>query len=233
MHPTNYASRVAGALYLLSSLPAIFSFQYVPATLIVSGNATATANKVLASEMLFRVSIVCELIAAVTFILAVGALYRLLNGVNKTHASLMVILFLVSVPISFLNVLNETAALALFHGAGFLSVFEKQRLDALAMLFLGLHSHGVGLAAIFWGLWLVPFGILVMRSGFLPRILGVLLIAACFGYLADSLTSLLLPGYGNLVNRFAPILEGVGELPIMAWLLIKGARVQPSAAVAS
>jgi hypothetical protein len=107
MHPTNHTARVAGALYLLSSLPAVFSLQYVPSKLIVHGNVTATANNILASEMLFRVGIVCELITSVVFVFVVRALYRLLNGVNKTHASLMVTLFLVSVPISFLNVLNE------------------------------------------------------------------------------------------------------------------------------
>jgi len=227
MNSTKKAARVAGALYLLNAVTGFFGIMYVPSTLIVSGNAAATANNVLSSEMLFRVGIVSELICATASIFLVRALYRLLNGVNKRHASLMVTLVLVSVPIMFLNVLNEIAALALFRGADFLSVFEKQRLDALAMLFLGLHDQGFVVAEIFWGLWLFPFGVLVMRSGFLPRILGVLLIAACFGYLVQSLTSLLLPSYGDLVSRFVSIPAAVGELSIVAWLLIKGAKDQP------
>ncbi|HXM22171.1 MAG TPA: DUF4386 domain-containing protein [Terriglobales bacterium] len=232
MNSTKKAARVAGALYVLNGLTGFFSLQYVPGKLIVSGNAAATANNILAHEMLFRLSIVSELFCAAEFIFVVWALYRLLNGVNKTHASLMVILGLVSLPIMFLNVLNDIAALTLLHGADFLSVFDKPQRDALAMLFLRLHGSGIGASELLWGPFFIPFGLLVMRSGFLPRILGVLLIAACFGYLADSLTSLLLPSYGDLVNRFAGILEGAGELSIMFWLLIRGAKDQPLAAPA-
>jgi hypothetical protein len=232
MHPTNKTARVAGVLYLVMGVPAVFSLQYVPRTLIVSGNATATANNIRASEMLFRVGIVSELISVLAFILVVWALYRLLNGVNKTQASLMVSLVLVSVPISFLNVVNEIAALTMLGGSEFLSVFDKRQLEALAMLFLRLHSQGLFVAQIFWGLWLFPFGVLVMRSGFLPRILGVLLIAACFGYLASSLTDLLLPSYLSVVNRLTIILGAAGEGSIVLWLLIKGAKVQPLAAPA-
>ena len=203
---------------------------YVPRTLIVQGNATATANNILASEMLFRVGIVSELVSAIIFIFLVSVLYRLLSGVNKTHASLMVILALIIVPIAFLIVLNEIAALTLLRGADFLSVFDKRQREALAMLFLGLHRYGFVVNEIFWGLWLFPFGLLVMRSGFLPRILGVLLIVSCFAYLAISLTSLLLPGYASVVSRVALIPMAAGELSIMAWLLLKGAKVQPLAA---
>jgi hypothetical protein len=152
--------------------------------------------------------------------------------VNKTHASLMVIMGLLQIPIMFVNVLNEIAALALLRGADFLSVFDKPRLDAMAMLFLNLHSEGFGVAGVFWGLWLFPFGILVFRSGFLPRILGVLLIAACFGYLADSLTSLLLPSYEDVVGRIANIPLTLGEPAIILWLLIRGAKDQPLEAAA-
>jgi len=227
MNSTKQIARVAGALYVLNGVTGFFSLQYVPGKLIVSGNAAATANNILAHEMLFRLSIVSELFCAAEFIFVVWALYRLLNGVNKTHASLMVILGLVPLPIMFLNVLNEVAALTLFRGADFLSVFDKPQRDALAMLFLWLHGSGIGASELLWGPFFIPFGILVFKSGFLPRILGVLLIAACFGYLADSLTSLLLPSYGDLVTRYAGILQGAGELPIMFWLLIKGAKDQP------
>jgi hypothetical protein len=183
--------------------------------------------------VLFRLGIVADLISTVIFIFLVMALYRLLSGVNKTHASLMVILALVSVAIGFMNVLNNIAALTLFRGSDFLAVFEKPQLDALAMLFLHLHGQGNVINGIFWGLWLFPFGVLVMRSGFLPRILGVLLIVNCFAYLAISLTSLLQPGYSTVVSRVALLPMAAGELSIIAWLLIKGAQVQPLAAAAS
>ena len=209
-----------------------FSLIYVPRTLIVPGNATTTANNVLAHETLFRLGILADLISSVIFICLVIALYRLLSGVNKTHASLMVILVLVSVAVGFVNVLNNIAALTLFRGADFLAVFDKPQRDALAMLFLGLHSQGNFVNEIFWGLWLFPFGVLVMRSGFLPRILGVLLIVNCFAYVAASLTWLLLPTYGVVV--FGAVMPALlGELWIMLWLLMKGAKVPPLAAGAS
>lgn len=231
MEPTRRTARLAAVLYLLSGVPAVFSLQYVPGRLIVKGDAAATAGRVLASEMVFRLGMVCELINVVIFIFVIRALCRLLAPVNKTQASLMARLFLPSVAISFLNVLNEIAALTLFRGADFLSVFDKPQRDALAMLFLRLHGQGVHLAAIFWGLWLFPFGILVIRSGFLPRILGVLLIVNGLAYPIASLTTLLFPAYAPLVIRVAIIPE-LGELWIVLWLLIKGIGVQPAAAPA-
>jgi hypothetical protein len=225
MHPTDKAARVAGALYPLMGVPAVFSFGYVTHTLIVPGNVNATANNILASQMLFRLGIVAELMAAVFFLLLVMALYRLLSAVNTNHARLMVGLVLASVAITFVNVLNNIAALTLFRGADYLAVFDRPQRDALAMLFLGLHRQGLAVNNIFWGLWLLPFGLLVMRSRFLPRILGLLLIVNCFAYVAISVTSLLLPAYGNVVFR-ASMPALLGELWIMLWLLIKGAKVQ-------
>jgi hypothetical protein len=232
MHPTDKAARVAGAVYLSLALTAPFSLIYVPRTLIVRGNAAATANNILAHETLFRLGIVADLISSVIFILVVMALYRLLSGVNKTHASLMAVLALISVAVGFMNVLNNIAALTLFRGADFLAVLDKPQRDAMAMLFLRLHGQGNVINEVFWGLWLLPFGVLVLRSGFLPRILGVWLIVNCFAYLAISFTSLLLPQYQDMVYRIAfPVL--FGEMAIALWLLFKGARVQPLAAAAS
>jgi len=218
-------ARIAGLLYLLACIPAPFALIYVPGALIVPGDATATANHVRASETLLRLGIAGELISAAAFIFVVFALYRLFEGVNKQLASLMVTLFVVSVPISFLNVLNNIAALILARGADFLSVFGKGQLDALVLLFLRLHNYGLLVAQIFWGLWLIPFGLLVMRSGFIPRVLGIFLMIACLGYLASSFTPLLLPEYARLVSRFATVLE-LGELSVL-WLLIWGAKAQP------
>jgi hypothetical protein len=226
MHPTRKAARVAGVLYVLMGLTAPFTLIYLPGKLIVPGNATATASNVLASEMLFRIGIVASLISSVVFVLLVMALYRLLGAVNKTHASLMVALVLVSVAIGFVNEVNNIAALTLFRGPAFLSAFDKPQLDALGTLFLRLRGQGLVVNGIFWGLWLFPFGLLVMRSGFIPRILGVLLIVNGVAYVVASLTSLLAPAYAAVVNRFAFIPE-TGELWIMLWLLIKGVRVQP------
>lgn len=224
-------ARVAGVLYALMAIPAPFGLMYVPGKLIVSGNAAATADNVLRSQMLFRAGIMGELTSAILFVLLAAALYRLLSGVNKNQARLMMSLVLISVAITFVNVLNNIAALTLFRGADFLSVFDKPQRDALAMLFLRLHSQGNIVNQIFWGLWLLPFGLLVMKSGFLPRILGILLIVNCLGYLAISFTSLLVPAYGSVAFRLSfPAL--LGEFWIMLWLLIKGAKPQALAAAA-
>jgi len=229
MNSVQKKARIAGALYLLSAAAAGVPLMYVPSALLVDGNATATAHNILASEMIFRACIASELIGAVLFIFVVRALYQLLSGVNKTCASLMVTLVLISVPITFLNVLNEIAALTLLRGIAYLSVFDTPHLDALAMLFLGLHSDGANVANIFWGLWLLPFGVLVIRSGFFPQILGAWLIANGIALVAVSFTALLLPAHLSVVTRVA-ILPELGELWMMAWLLVKGVRVPPAIA---
>jgi hypothetical protein len=223
MHPTNKAARIAGAIYLSLALTAPFSQMYIPGKLIVRGNATATAANVLNHETLFRLGIVADLFTSVIFICVGLALYRLLRDVNRTWASAMVAFVLVSAGIGFLNVLNNIAGLILFRGADFLAVFEKPQRDALGMLFLRLHNHGEFINEIFWGVWLLPFGLLVYRSGFLPRFLGVWLILNCFAYVALSLTALLFPPYYERAFQLSmPVL--FGELAIILWLLIKGAR---------
>jgi Domain of unknown function (DUF4386) len=226
MNSTKKTARIAGLLYLVNGVTGFFGIVYVPSRLIVSGNAAATANNILASERLFRLGIVSELICASEFVFLLWVLYRLLSAVSKTHASLMVVLGLVFVPVMIVNTLSEIAALMLVRGADFLSVFDTRQLEALSLLFIHLHGYGYVVGWIL-GLWLFPFGVLVFRSGFLPRILGVLLIAACFGYLADSLTPLLLPNYANIVGRFAGIPLTLGEPAIILWLLIRGAKDQP------
>jgi len=218
-------ARIAGALYLLMGLPAVFSLQYIPGKLMVAGNPGATAANILASETLFRWGMIGEIANAIGFVFVVLALYRLLKGVDKTQASLMVTLFAISVPISLLNVLNEVAALMLVRGTDFLALIDKPQRDALALLLLRLHGQGVNLAAIFWGLWLFPFGFLVIKSGFIPRILGVLLIINGFAYPVVTFASLVTPAYLHLANQVAIIPE-LGELWIMLWLLIKGVRPQ-------
>jgi len=217
----------------LTLLTAPLRLIYIPKTLFVSGNATATANNIAAHEMLFRLGILSDLFTATMAIFLTLALYRLFQGVNQDLARLMVILgSLVVAPIYFLNTVNDLAALILARGDDFLSVFEEPQRDALALLFLRLHHGGVVANEIFWGLWLFPFGLLVYRSRFLPRILGVWLIINCFAYLAVSLTGVLFPRYEQAVSNIAfPAM--LGELAIILWLLIMGAKQQPLPATAS
>jgi len=195
---------------------------YVPSKLIVHGNAAATANNISANETLFRLGIAGQLIGQAGFIFVALALYDLLKGVNRWLASLMVTLVVVQIPLAFLNELNSIAALALVRGADFLSIFDKPQRDAVAMLFLNLHFHGYVVDEIFWGLWLFPLALLVYRSRFLPRFLGIWLVLAGFAWVILSLTGVLLPQYYDKVFTISQPAV-FGELAFMFWLLIKGA----------
>jgi hypothetical protein len=224
MHPTVKAARIAGAIYLSMIFVAPFSMLYVPGKLIVRGNAAATAENILAHETMFRLSIFGDLIGQVIFICLGVAFYRLLRDVNKTWAMLMLGFVLVSSAVCFLNVINDVAALILFRGGDFLGVFDKPQRDALAMLFLRLYNYGQFIAEIFWGLWLLPLGLLIYRSGFIPRFIGVWLMINCFGWLALSFTALFFLGnYNALFGYLQPVL--FGEMALMLYLLIRGARV--------
>ena len=226
-------ARVAGLLYIVASVVGVLRLLYIPTALIVSGNAAATANNIATHESLFRLGIVSGLLSSALWIFVPLALYRLLNDVDQALAILMVILgSLMQVPLFFVNSVTDTAALLFARGADFLSVFDKPQRDAFAMLFVNLH-HELDLAnAIFWGLWLLPFGLLVYRSRFLPRFLGVWLMIGCFGYLAFSFAGFLFPAYEDKVFTMAQPLMW-GEVATMLWLVIMGAKEQRLASVKS
>jgi len=213
-------ARVAGILYLIANLFAPFTLLYLPSRFIVRGDAAVTASNIMASESLFRFGIVLNLFTFIGQIFLVLALYQLLNVVNKNMASLMVIFSLLAVPIAMLNELTQFVALLLLSGADYLKVFTAEQLQALAYIFLRLHSQGLNIAQIFWGLWLFPMGYLIFKSGFLPRILGILLMIACFGYIIQSFAAFL--GYNLSIIFFT----GWGELFLLLWLLIKGVNVE-------
>ena len=223
MNVIQATARRAGALYfllLIMGLVDMFGFSHF----IVSGDAAATARNIAAAEPMYRIGILTDFATLVLFVFVVVSLYKLLKDVDIWHAMLMVIFVSVGVTIGFVNLLNKIAPLVLLGGANYLSVFNKPQLDALALGFLSLNEAGNIVDSAFWGLWLFPFGILVIRSGFLPRVLGILLIVAGFAYLTISVTSIVLPAYQPIVSRVMMPL-GFGELPIIFWLLIKGAKV--------
>jgi uncharacterized protein DUF4386 len=232
MRPTDKAARIAGAIYLSMVLTGPFSLIYAPTKLIVRGNATATANNILNHEALFRFWIIGDLWTHIIFICLGVALYRLLDSVSRPWAVAMLSFVLVSAAVGFLNTLNSIAAFILFRGGDFLNVFEQAQRNALGMLFLRLHSQGNFINEIFWVLWLFPFGLLVYRSGFLPRIIGLWLMINCVAWLVLSPIALFAVSYYDAAFRFAqPFL--FGELAIMLWLLIKGAKVtSPAGATA-
>jgi hypothetical protein len=194
-------ARVAGVLYLSLVPLSLFGILY-------SGPS--------------RLGIVSALLVQIVNILVVLALYQLLKPVNKNMAALMVIFLLLGVPIAMLNELNQFAVLLLSSGADSLRVFTPGQVHALVTLFLNLHNDGITIAGIFWGLWLFPMGYLVFKSGFLPRILGILLMIGCVGYLIQSFAALLLPNFD--VN--IALLTFWGEVLFPLWLVIKGVNVE-------
>lgn len=213
-------ARLAGGLYLSLVPLGFFSFVYVPSVLFVRGDAAATSRNIMASEWLFRAGTVSHLISQIIVVFLVLALYRLLKPVNKDHAVLMVVLALLCVPISFVTEVNNLAALRLLSGADD-GAFTSSQLHAQAMLFLEMHRSGVLVAQVFWGLWLLPLGSLVLRSEFLPKLLGISVLIAAAGYLIDSGTHLLFPGRAT-ISQFTAL----GELLLPLWLLIKGVAVE-------
>lgn len=216
-------ARIAGLLYLIITIGGVFSIMYVPAKLIVQGNASATVNNILASQLLFRVNILNSLVSSVVFLFVALALYLLLKAVDQNLSVLMVILVMIQIPLAFIDVFNQVAVLELARGADFLSVFSSAQREALAMLFLQINDQGTHAAELFWGLWLFPLGRLVYRSGYFPRFLGVWLIINGLTYVTICFVGLLSPPYLGVVTKIAfPLL--LGEVAFMLWLLVMGAK---------
>ena len=228
MSSTKSLARLAGLLYVLGSIPGFYGLIYVPSALIVHGNAAATAHNIMGSPTFFRSGIVADLISQTLFILVAIVLYRLLKGVNRTLAALMVILLVVQVPLAFTAEVSHLNAVKLLDSTGPAAAFSAAQRNALVMVSLNSYNHGILVDEIFMGLWLLPMGLLVFRSGFLPRFLGVLLFLAGLAYVADSITWLLVPAYGELVSKFASPVRAL-ELAMPLWLLIVGAKDQPLA----
>jgi len=228
MNSRRPTARSIGVLYVLTMLPAPINLIYLPRHFIVPGDAAATARNITAAELTYRLCTLSSFVNSILFIFLVLSLYHVFKDVDRKQARLMVMLVVVSVAISVVNLINEIAPLILLSGADFLSVFSQPQLDALALGFLRLRGSGVGIATAFWGLWLLPFGILVIKSGFIPKLIGALLIVGCFGYLAQSFTSIVLPAHVHSVVTLTLPLVAPGELFVMIWLLVKGGKVQLS-----
>ncbi len=233
MNLTRNPGRIAGFLYLLLIVLAPIRLAYIPSKLFVHGNASATVANISAHELLFRLGIVADLFCGVILIFLALAFYRLFREVDQNLAVQVVILGgVMPGVIDFVNVLNDAGVLIVMHGTDFLSVLEKPQRDALAVLFLRLHNQEIVAAGILWGLWLFPLAILIYKSRFLPRFLAVWLFINGFAYLVTSTTGLLFPQYEDRVSNVAfPAL--LGEVALMLWLVIKGAKQEAWNAKAS
>jgi hypothetical protein len=197
---------------------------YIPSKLFVKGNATATVTNIAAHQWLFRAGIVSDLICGVALVLLTLAFYRLFREVDQNLA-VQVVIFGGVMPalLYFVSVVGDIAALGIARGIDFLSVFSKPQLDALALFLLRLRDHQNTAAEMLWGVWLFPLGILIYKSRFMPRSLGVWIILGGLSYVALSLTGVMVPAYQDKVFKISqPAM--FGELALMLWLLIKGAR---------
>jgi hypothetical protein len=225
MNSLNKTARMAGFLYLMYMVITIPADAIARSPLIVYGDASATAKNIMASEWQFRIGIMGDLVSAVFFLLAAWALYALLKPVNKDMALLFLLLNLGGVAVYSISLLNQFAAVLLLSGADYLKVFQADQLQSLAMFFLDLHHNGYWVAQIFFGAWLFPLGFLVYKSGFLPKILGIIMMIHFVGWTTTSLLFLLFPGFGAILYLTGP-LGFISESGLTLWLLIKGAREQ-------
>jgi hypothetical protein len=217
-------ARIAGALYLLMGFTGVFSLIYIPGKFIVRGDAAATAQKIASNEMLFRFGLAVDLLGQIAFVVLVLLLYHLLKEVNKRQALAMLTLFAVSAPLSFVNTVMLSAPLMLVHPPDVTAAANTARLEPFVAGAMRLHGFGINAVTLLWGLWLLPFGMLVYKSRFLPKLLGILLIIGCFGNLIVALTGLLFPANLATVDDWMMLPNGIGEVSAMFWLLIKGAK---------
>jgi hypothetical protein len=221
----NKTARIAGLLYLIVVLAGMFSLMYVPSKLIDDDNAAATFHHIASSELLFRLGIFSSLICYIVFVFLPVVLYKLLRPVNEDHARLMVILAVVSVPISFINMQNQFTVLSLVNTPAYLSGFSPEQLEAQVLFYLDQYSSGILLVSVFWGLWLFPFGYLVYKSGFLPKVFGILLMLGCLGYLINFTGNILIENYSAIgISKFISLPSALGEIGICLWLLLVGVK---------
>lgn len=223
--------RIAGLWYLGFTLGP-FYLLYVPAQTVVSGNAAATAARVLSHETLYRWGMLAETLGAVIFIGLSLALYRLFEEVDRSLARQLVALVLVSSALGVVTVVFSGAALLVFRGGGAFAGFDGPMREAVGMLLIRMHGQTNGINQMFWGLWLLPFGGLVVRSRFLPRWLGYWLLLDGIAWVVLSVTWFLAPDHTDALFRyFQPVF--LAELAAMLWLLIVGAREKPLIAAAA
>lgn len=212
-------ARLAGLFYLVVAVTGGFSQLVVRDSLIEPGNAGATADNIATSAGLFRVAFAGDLVNITFFVLAALALYALLKATSDWIALGMVVLNAIAAAIMSVNMINQFAALRVATSPG--------GSDALVMLFIDMHSTGYAIAQIFFGLWLLPLGYLVYRSGFFPRMLGVVLMAGAFSYLAELVVGFLFPDLADSFLLAIAMPAALGEVSFILWLLARGVRTRP------
>lgn len=218
-------ARTAGLLYLAVVGAGLFSLMYVPSQLFVTGNAAFTYQNITSYPLLLRLGIMGGVLCYIFFLFLPLVLYKLLKPVNENYAKLMVLLAVISVPMYFLNLQNLVTILSLVTGTNSRWSLSADQLPVQVMLYLQQYNNGIRMVHLFSGLWLFPFGYLVFKSGFLPKILGIFLMLGCLGYLINFAANTLIPGYANMgISSYISLPASIGEIGTCLWLLIMGAR---------
>ncbi|AQX13415.1 hypothetical protein BAX94_07500 [Elizabethkingia meningoseptica] len=218
-------ARLAGVFYLIVILTGFFSLAYIPGKLFFWDNPQKTFNEITNHEFLFRLSIVSSAICYSAFLMLPLILYKLLHHLHDNYAKVMVALAVVSVPISLINLLNKFSVLSLISHDNYSNIYSAQELNSQVMFYLNQYDSGILITMIFWGLWLFPFGYLVYKSGVIPKLLGVLLMLGCFGYLINFTGNMLIHNYSSLgISKYISLPASLGEIGTCLWLLIFGIR---------
>jgi Domain of unknown function (DUF4386) len=218
-------AHLAGVFYFSVVVTGLFSLMYVGSQLRVPDNAAATLQNIRAHEGLFRASIASLVVNQIATLLLTLSLFKLLEGVNRTIAQLMVAFSVLGIPITLSALGYRLDVLTLISGADYLSALTPAQIVERASLSLNAYSNRILIAETFWGLWLLPLGYLIFKSGFLPKILGVLLMLGCFSYLITVFGDILFVDYDKmLLAKYIMLPASIGEIGTCFWLLIFGAQ---------
>ncbi len=222
MDANNKTARIAGLLYLMTIVTGIFSLIVVPSRVGTHGDVALTVTNIVTNELLFRLGIASGALGYVAFLILPLALYKLLSPVDRNMAVLMVALAVACLPIYFVALANQMDILSLVDGDKYKQVFTPDQLRERVMLLMEAYNNKVFVSEIFWGLWLLPFGYLVFKSDFLPKVLGIFLMLGCFSYLIGYFAQIIFPH--ATIPSFVMLPATFGEIGICLWLLIVGVR---------
>ncbi|MBX0329676.1 DUF4386 domain-containing protein [Oscillochloris sp. ZM17-4] len=223
--PRVYA-RIVGALYLLIFFVGPFAFFMGRTSVVVPGDPAATVNTLLASETMFRLGMVAETVIVLVEIVVSALLYVLFRPVSRPLALAAAFARFAQSILQAVNLITAVPALLLLGGAGYVTVFAPEQVSALVLLSLDANAFVIIIWGLLFGFHLLLLGYLVYRSGFMPRILGILLIIGAVGYLAQSYGHILVPQYDELLSTVVIVLSIPGELAFTVWLLWKGVNIE-------
>ena len=225
-------ARIAGILYLINAITGTIGIIIVPGKLIAPNDIAATAQNIINNEFLFRIGILSSISCQIVFIFLALTLFNLFENVSRSLTRTLLTLVVVSVPVAFYLIFNQLEAFEILQNNVMTSMEQIQKQE-LAMSKLQIYQDGVVLIGVFWGLWLIPFGQLVFKSGFIPKILGVFLIVGGLSYLLDVIAFILIPDFHSQTNILVAVISSIAEISMVLWFLIKGIKTDKETLITS